>query len=814
MLIKADNGVKVDTQALFDAILDVYGYNTVPVTIKDKKPTTSAWKTEEVRKQQFETNRHKWNTNSGIGILTGVPNKDGLKLHCIDIDPKNDPDGVIDELYLDVLKSERYDLYEKMYIEETQNGGIHLMFNVRDDYKKQKLAVVPKKNPNDDKEKGGDIIEIIANGGFIVTAPTKGYKPIQGSILELSALLPEEVKYLHDLAKRFDQRPTEAQTPKYHKTNHTFNGGKYKVTPWDDYNNRVTLDEVIQLALDAGFEKSREWGNIIFLKRKGSKNPYSAKIFKDNKIFYSFTAGTKIPAEKGLAPAAFRAWSWNGGEFSMNSYQLFEDGYGEELEDILEPEVFEPENDLDLSVLPIELQELIANAEDNNGFPRSFTLTTALTTLSGATGAKYGYKTSQYTGLVSLYSALVGLAGDNKSPVISRLTKPLTALEVEKKKEHEDKKNDYDALIARNKTINKKARYHKNNAKKRGLATDCFAYIEEVTGYKLEQEERQKVNKYIPLPESETQGLKKPIAERVIVQNYSFAKLLTILNENPRGVLGTIDEFKALVGNMNRHDNGNDIPDYLTMYTNSTLIKDTISGGNITIEAPYLSIIAGTQNEVLTKIMQGENLDNGFFERFIYAKPQGQLKTVDLFKPIDNSHFEWWDKFITDTYNDSSTYTTPADTIYMTFCKDSQEYIQEQFNAIDVKSRENNKFKKFGYVLLRMCVLNQILFNYSDPTKYSKTEISNEAAIAGVTLTRYYMQNMQDILDGVQAVGVTKKQTKQELFYDEFPADGRPYSQALLFGKKLGIGESTIKACLRNSRMFYKDKNKYYKILA
>ena len=149
-------------------------------------------------------------------------------LEVMDFDCKLFRDGEYINVFEDFklkLESKDPNLLGKLVIAETQNGGVHVKYRCTEIGGNQGLARCLK----DDGSGWEAIIETRGEGGYVVTPPSNGYRDIQGGLLEVQQITPEERQTLFELAKTFDQAPKKE---KHLPANIKSVGGEEQISDW------------------------------------------------------------------------------------------------------------------------------------------------------------------------------------------------------------------------------------------------------------------------------------------------------------------------------------------------------------------------------------------------------------------------------------------------------------------------------------------------------------------------------------------------------------------------------------------------------
>jgi len=236
-------------------IINLYnetGLNLIPC--KGKRPVAnwSEYKTRRITLDELKQLVKK--DFDGVGIVCGL---DGVV--CIDID-NHAKEQIAPDKILEAVKLENKDIYTKLYVERTPSGGFHLIYKSPDPPRNVILA----KTKNNDT-----IIETRGVGGFVVTAPTPRYDPLNGNLAKIQPLtFDEEAKLLTTLIS-FD----------------------YFVRTYNEATASVYDYET--LLIERGWSVVGETHEKEYWRHPTATNFCSATKFKSTRIFYVFSTNAK-----------------------------------------------------------------------------------------------------------------------------------------------------------------------------------------------------------------------------------------------------------------------------------------------------------------------------------------------------------------------------------------------------------------------------------------------------------------------------------------------------------------------------------------
>jgi hypothetical protein len=208
-------------------------------------------------------------------------------------------------------------LLKKMFVQSTQSGGFHFVFSCPDILEgNQKLAsrftlsdekhqvyMEHFENPlTKDKalriasnDTSRVLIETRGMGGYIVIAPTKGYKIEYGKI---NTITRDEYEILLQTAREFDEiRKVEKKDSRRNIENDI-----WKISPFEDYNQKADVPHLLEM--NGWTTVGRTSGKNIRFKRPGKSSTSSGLLDNNTKIFNCFSTSTSLDNTRGYNPSS------------------------------------------------------------------------------------------------------------------------------------------------------------------------------------------------------------------------------------------------------------------------------------------------------------------------------------------------------------------------------------------------------------------------------------------------------------------------------------------------------------------------------
>ena len=339
------------------------GYSVVP-TNRAKRPTVKTW--EQLQKAPMTPNEatEAFRTAAYIAVITGAVSGN---LELIDIDCKWDLEGNLWSGYSSAIQQAAPNLWQKLCVQKTQNGGYHLIYRCsqiagnaklasRDGTpaevkaKNEEIAAWNAANPEKPAKKSVErviktLIETRGEGGYALVTPSDGYEVIQGSLLDVQQITPDEREILFGLATIYNTvsttkgsaAPQSAPTAPIAPT-HTQKPAPTKsaadITPWQDFiDQHSALDLLNQITPFYEVKNSRDGkGRAEILLSTSPNGDHNATYYPNENKCFVFTTNTTLPTETPLNPFDLYVIANYGHDSEANrsaaASDLYKAGYG------------------------------------------------------------------------------------------------------------------------------------------------------------------------------------------------------------------------------------------------------------------------------------------------------------------------------------------------------------------------------------------------------------------------------------------------------------------------------------------------------
>lgn len=264
----------------------------------------------------------------------------------------------------------------------------------------------------------------------------------------------------------------------------------------------------------------------------------------------------------------------------------------------IECRLSESENKFPVEVFPVEIQNIIHQTNECLKFPIDFIGASML--FAGSTVVGNSYKAQVMPGWVegvTVYMALVGRAGTNKSHPLTFALQPI----------FDNDKRTF-------------AKYKEARS----------LYQQAMMAKKGEQPEVSE----------------KPFWKKFIINDSTPEALAEVHRYNLRGVGVYSDELAGWFKNFNRYHKGAETEFWLSNFSGKQITIDRKSQEPVLIPTPSISVCGSIQSGILKELQKDNRGENGFIDRILFVMPEGLQKEYWSEARLSNEVVESWGKVI------------------------------------------------------------------------------------------------------------------------------------------------------------------------
>lgn len=307
------------------------GASVIPVDAT-KRPALPSWDAYQHKRASREQTSVWFNqSNRAIGVISGAVSQGR---EGIDIDNHPAPgcpsaEDLINDM-ANMVDAEAPELWDRLAIEASPSDGAHVLYRCPGAVEgNQKLASRPASAYELDtkpEQKTYTMIETRGEGGYFVSAPSPGYRVLQGDPTNPPLITVAERAVLFRAARALNLLEQNiAPIPIIR------NDAPVGDRPGDAYNAEMTADDVVTLLERNKWQRVTQRGDgTILMRRPGKAYGWSATVgYGGTNLFCVFsTSASPFETEKSYQPFSVRTLLEFDGDFTAATRALVQEGYG------------------------------------------------------------------------------------------------------------------------------------------------------------------------------------------------------------------------------------------------------------------------------------------------------------------------------------------------------------------------------------------------------------------------------------------------------------------------------------------------------
>jgi hypothetical protein len=634
------------------------------------------------------------------GLITGF---DFLEVIDVDLKFIKDPkeQNSIFNSYIKLVKKSWPDFEDKVVIAMTVNRGYHLLYKAKNCAPSTHLAKTIDEHP---------LFETRGIGGYVFMYENFLHKK---NYLDIVYISDTERDILIDSAKTFNQ--LIKQSPEFEQKIEA-DTKPIKLTTKADFNNRNSVWSLIQnefTIVDTHSDK-------IVIKRNGTENSSSGTIFKTSNVLYLFTTSTKYPSNEGLSAFKIYAIQKYAGDEKAAWKDLYNQGYGDRYIKINTlpaiakpaPEPIELTSDYKIIDFPIEVypaifQTYVTELAEVSRLNIDYMGCALLWLTSICIGNSYEVKiTNVWKEKAIVWIALGGVKGAGKSPALDSITYPLSEINITEINQFKRNEKEYKEFLS------------------------------------LSEKDKKNV---IEIPE--------PVSKQFFVNNTTVEAIYTLHEKNKFGVGVLADELTMWINGMNQYKSGGaDLAFWLQVFNGRNAIVNRKGSGASAIKNVFTPVIGNVPNTVFTRLMAGENMENGFFDRILFCSPDKKIEYMPE-SDVDQELSYAYKEFVIDlyrTFRNIANYDSTGEIIPYTanFTPEAKAVYHEIHNKfVDLENSDSETelvrgvLPKIKTYLPRIALILNCLNNYL--TTNSMLEITVESVVNSEKVCLFFLENVR-----------------------------------------------------------------------
>ncbi len=422
-----------------------------------------------------------------------------------------------------------------------------------------------------------------------------------------------------------------------------------------------------------------------------------------------------------------------------------------EFSNIIDNEMNTDKNNFPIDVFPVEIQDLIIEAEQTNNFNKDFFSAGILSICATAIGNSVSLFNGTYSSKPIFWISIIGKRGSGKTHPLTFAKKPI---------EQRDK--------------------------------DLYtSYKSELKGFN-EQENKSKKPKY----------------SKFILKDFTPEKLAENLQHNEKGLLIFQDELMRWINSFDQYKKGGDQQLYLELFNGGGLSVDRVTKEAIRVEETNVNILGGMQPELLKALSKNNRKDDGFLDRFLFVFPKNDKPKYFTGKDICEINKENYKKII---YNllEAPKLVIKVNANNIKVFQDWQKPKADECLNDDLERALQSKLEIYTwrFALVLEMIKQAIKCDYKD-------YLSDQSIKDAIKLTEYFRVNSLKIHDTMDCFNPLENLPTQRIdTYKELPYEFKRKDVLPIF-ERHNIKGGSIGRFLSDKKLFKRiDNNGNYKKL-
>ena len=410
------------------------------------------------------------------------------------------------------------------------------------------------------------------------------------------------------------------------------------------------------------------------------------------------------------------------------------DGIGKELQECSAPS-------FPFDALPEKMQGIVNQFHERMNLPKEFTAISMLYAIATMAGKRYSLMVNNQRSYPSLYVALVGEPGTNKTAPLNEILKPLREIDNANYKTYKEELKDYERSLSM--------------AKKEG----------------------------------NSEPKEKPHCKQLLVSDITPESLSDVLQHNSVGVGVYRDELASWFKNFNRYNRGSELEFWLSLWSSQSITVNRKSGEPINVNNPVVSVIGTIQPEIVKSLFTSDNEGNGFVDRILFVAPPNLNAPIWQREQLSaDGAKEAWKEICNSFYKGSC-----LETKELTLTTESWNLLCDWQNRLALESNESfdNETKainaKVQLYAIRFSLILQLALWSCNESSGSYVDI--KAVEGAIKLANYFKSEALKIRNQVKEPD--QSEDNKAMLFESLP-DQFTTSEAIEVGREMGVNERTI----------------------
>ena len=397
---------------------------------------------------------------------------------------------------------------------------------------------------------------------------------------------------------------------------------------------------------------------------------------------------------------------------------------------------------LPIDGLSPEAQAIIQNYADGYQCNRDFITASVFTAVSTAVGKRICSDDGRYKNYFPFFICLVAPSGSNKTTPMREVLRPLT----------------------------------NRNA----------------TNYEVF---RESMKKYDAEVKAGNENADKPVYRQLIISDSTPESRIKALSENPN-VLLVSDEIATMLYNINRYNKSGEVPQLISIWSMDDVIINRKSEMPQLIREPFLSIIGGTQPDVLADTFGSDYfMSSGFNQRWLFVYPDDIPPAMYSESYVSTEISEAWREFIKELLDDVF---VGGGTVTLFIRGEAKQCYIDYYNRLQLKKEGVDGYMAAVYSKLQIMVQRWAGVAHFLGEHSTRTYISVEEMEYAVRCMEYFERTAEKVY--MKLLEGRKSPEAKPMGMEEMVANvyhmANPVSQSAV-ADALGCSKQFISKCLK-----------------
>lgn len=212
---------------------------------------------------------------------------------------------------------------------------------------------------------------------------------------------------------------------------------------------------------------------------------------------------------------------------------------------------------------------------------------------------------------------------------------------------------------------------------------------------------REAMKKYDAEVKAGKENADKPVYRQLIISDSTPESRVKALSENPN-VLLVSDEIATMLYNMNRYNKSGEVPQLISIWSVDDIIINRKSETALLLKEPCLSIIGGTQPDVLVNTFGSDYfMNSGFNQRWLFVYPDDIPPAMYSESKVSKEVSDAWNEYINGLL-DFDFASNDLDTLYIT--DEAKQLYIDYYNNLQQKKSNACGYMASVYAKLQIMV--------------------------------------------------------------------------------------------------------------